>query len=418
VLVAIHQMVVSHLEPERACVLRVARDGSLKPISTTNLDLTGGPDAWPLSQALLRKVRDSGLALLATDVARDREPAAAGSPRLKLRSVLCVPLSRTPVRGIVYLDSREGHGRMFHRDDLDFLTALSVHASLILDRTYTHHRTSEALQQSRERLDVLQDELARHEIVGRSPKLLAALDALHRCAETGAHVLLRGEAGTGKDLFARAYAAASPRRGRAFVPAPIPALAPDVVESELFGHVRGAFAEATRERKGRLELADGGVLFLDEVADLDPPLQPKLARFFETGDVVRAGDLDGRRVDALVVSSTSRPIERLVQEGRLRPDLLARLGPVITLPPLRERLEDVPLLVDHFVARRERGEHRRIFANDALEVLQAYRWEFNVRQLEQVVELALCTAERDVVRAADLPEFVRVAARSAAGGAR
>jgi transcriptional regulator with GAF, ATPase, and Fis domain len=408
VLVTIHQMVVSHLEPERACLLRVARDGSLKPVSTTNLDLTGTPDEWPVSQALLRKVRDSGLAVLATDVARDSEVGVPGRvARLKLRSVLCVPLSRAPVRGIVYIDSREDHGRMFHRDDLDFLSALAVHASLILDRAYAQSRASEALFQHRERLEVLQEDLLRHEIVGRSPKLLAAYEAVERLAHAGARVLLRGEAGTGKELLARAYAAANPQRARAYVPVRIPALAPAVIEEELFGRVRGATADPAREKRGRIERAHGGVLFLDEIGELDLAVQPKLLRFLESGEVHRLGDAEARRVDALVAAATNRPIERLVDEGRLRDDLIARLGTVVTVPPLRERPEDVPLLVEHFLAQHEREDRRKIFTIDALDALQAYRWEFNVRQLQQVVERALSTAARDVIRADDLPLFVR-----------
>jgi transcriptional regulator with GAF, ATPase, and Fis domain len=419
VLESIHATVVAHLGPEHACVLRVAADGSLQPLATTCLDLDGPMEGWPVSQTVLRKVRDSGLAVLATDVGQDPDLDGAGSiHRLRVRSVLCVPLGRAPVRGLVYLDSREEHGRTFDQDDLEFLTALSVHASLILDRAYAHHRATEDLNRSRERLELLEEELLRHEIVGRSPKLLAAYDALRRFAAAGARVLLRGETGTGKELFARAYASASPRRGRAYVPVPIPALAPTVVESELFGHVRGAFTEAGRDKKGRLELAHGGVLFLDEVGDVDLPLQPKLLRFLDSGELYRVGDTQPRHVDALVVSATNRPVEKLVGEGRFRDDLLARLGHTIQIPPLRERPDDVPRLVEHFLGRHERDGRRHSFAADAMDALQSYRWEFNVRQLQQVVEHVVCLVDRDVVRADDLPPFLRTSrgAGPAAGG--
>ena len=410
VLASIHETVVAHLEPERAGLFHVSADGSLSAAAVTRLELAGPSERWPISHTAIKKVCETGLAVLATDVADDPELGAAASiHRLKVRSVLCVPLSARPVRGVLYLDSREEAGRPFDRDDLEFLTALSVHASLILEHAAAHRRTEDALQESRERLELLEQELLRHEIVGRSPKLLAAYDGLRRFAAAGVRVLLRGETGTGKELFARAYAAASARPGRPYVPVPIPALAPTVVESELFGHVRGAFTEAARDKKGRLELADGGVLFLDEIGDVDLALQPKLLRFLDSGELHRVGDVHARHVDALVVSATNRPLERLVAEGRFRDDLLARLGHPIVIPPLRERPEDVPLLVEHFLARHTRGGRRQSFAPETIEALQTCRWEFNVRQLQQVVEHAVCLVDRDVVRPEDLPSSVRAA---------
>src|SRR6185436_15143791 len=145
--------------------------------------------------------------------------------------------------------------------------------------------------------------------------LLAAYDMVKRLAGGGARVLLRGETGTGKELFARAYAANSGRATRPYVPVPIPALAPGLVESELFGHVRGAFTEATRDKKGRLEVAHGGVLFLDEVGDIELALQAKLLRFLDSGELYRVGDTEPRRIDTRLVSATNRPIEKESERG-------------------------------------------------------------------------------------------------------
>jgi transcriptional regulator with GAF, ATPase, and Fis domain len=413
ILAAIHETVVTLLAPERVALLQVDEAGGLRPLLTTAIDLDGAPDTWPLSQTVLRRVRDGGVAVLANNVAGDREISAAESTRrLGLRSVLCVPLSGAPVRGLIYLDSRQGEGRSFERDDLEFLTALAVQASLILTRVREHRQTAEALEQSRERLEALEGELLRHEIVGRSPKLLAAYESLRRLAAGGARVLLRGETGTGKELFARAYAANSPRRGRAYVPVPIPALAPTVAESELFGHVRGAFTEAARDKKGRLELAHGGVLFLDEVGDIDLPLQPKLLRFLDSGELYRVGDTEARHVDTLLVSATNRPLEKLMEQGTFREDLVARLGHSLHIPPLRDRPEDVPLLIEHFLVQFERGRRRKAFAPETLEMLQHYPWEFNVRQLRQLVEHTVCLVDRDVVRPDDLPISFRQRRRS------
>ena len=322
-----------------------------------------------------------------------------------------MPLGRRPVRGVLYLDTQASE-RAFTAEDLDFATALAVHAALVLDRAEEHARTAEALARSDERLEMLQGELLRHEIVGRSPVLLQAYDALRRFARAGARVLLRGETGTGKELFARAYAVESGRGARGWVPVPIPALAPTLVESELFGHVRGAFTEASRDKKGRLEMADRGVLFLDEIGDVEPALQTKLLRFLDSGELFRVGDTSARRVDALVVSATNRPLERDVEAGRFRADLLARLGHPIVLPPLRERPEDVPLLVDHALARLDRGPVTHRFTPEALDLLRRHPWPLNVRELQQVVERAVCLVDGPEVGPDHLPEYLRRSAEA------
>ena len=191
------------------------------------------------------------------------------------------------------------------------------------------------------------------------------------------------------------------------MPVPIPALAPTVIESELFGHVKGAFTEARQDKKGRFEVAHGGVLFLDEVGDIEPSLQPKLLRFLDSGELYRVGDTKVRYVDVYVVSATNRPLEKLVEEGRYRADLLARLGQTVRLPSLQERQQDIIALVEHFSAMHNRGPIKKQFAHETLEVLQAYRWEFNVRQLAQVVQTVMCLSDNDVILPSDLPDYIR-----------
>ncbi len=417
VLRSILDSLVTHLRPERACVLAVAADGAYRPLAAHAIDLTGAPDRWPISRSVVRHVLDGGLAVLASDVRRDTQFGETESvQRFKIRSVLCVPLGRDPVRGVVYLDTRSDL-RPFTREDLEFLTAASLYASLVLDRTEELLRASEALQATGERLDVLQRELLRHQIVGRAPALLKAYDDLRRFARSGARVLLRGETGTGKELFARAYAAHSDRAGGPYVPVTIPALAPTLVESELFGHVRGAFTEARTDKKGRLEVAGGGVLFLDEVGDVDPAVQTKLLRFLDSGELFRVGDTAARRIDVRVVSATNRPLERDVEGGRFRADLLARLGHTLLIPPLRARPDDIPLLVEHFLGVYHRGPGRKAFAPETLELLKRHGWPFNVRELQQVVERAVCLVDRDVVEPADLPDYVRRGAAEAPSAA-
>ena len=418
VLATVHRAILDHLQPDRAAVLSLDSAGAFHPVSTHALELSGPEDLWPVSFSVIRQVVETGLSVLASDARSDPQFEDAESiQRFRIRSILCVPLGR-PARGVVYLDNRSA--RPFQTAELEFLTALAVYAALALERALELTRASAALQHSADRLDVLQGELLRHRIVGSAPPLLAAYDALRRFAKSGARVLLRGETGTGKELFARAYAAESGRAHGAYIPVPIPALAPGLVESELFGHVRGAFTEATRDKKGRLEVAHGGVLFLDEIGDIEPPLQVKLLRFLDSGELFRVGDNEPRKVDALVVSATNRPLEKDVEQGRFRADLLARLGHAIRIPPLRERVEDIPELLAHFLDVYDRGRPKKTFAPETLAVLQRHAWPFNVRELQQVVESTVCLVDEDVVRPEHLPEYLGREASaspvSAAGG--
>jgi Nif-specific regulatory protein len=408
-------VVVEALAPERACLFALYDGGAPRPLAARGVELGPETDRWPISLSVVRHVAESGLAVLASDIRGDPSfKGAASIHRFRIRSVLAVPLGRRPVRGVLYLDTQASE-RAFSAEDLDFATALAVHAALVLDRAEEHARTAEALARSDERLELLQGELLRHEIVGRSPALLQAYDELRRFARAGARVLLRGETGTGKELFARAYAVQSGRGARGWVPVPIPALAPTLVESELFGHVRGAFTEASRDKKGRLEMADRGVLFLDEIGDVEPALQTKLLRFLDSGELVRVGDTLPRHVDALVVSATNRPLERDVEAGRFRADLRARLGHAIVIPPLRERPEDIPLLVDHFLARADRGPVRHRFTAEALDLLRRHAWPLNVRELQQVVERSACLVDEPEVGPEHLPDDIR---RSVQGSTR
>jgi transcriptional regulator with GAF, ATPase, and Fis domain len=412
VLEAIERALADHLRPDRACVLLAEGEG-WRAVLAHEMDLTGPADRWPVSLSVVRRVKASGQAVLASDTRLDTRFGAAESiHRFKIRSVLCVPLG-SPVRGVLYADNRSE--RPFTVDDLQFATAIGAYAGLLLERAEEYAEARTALDETGDRLAAAHAELLRHEIVGASPPLVEAWDTVRRLARGGARVLLRGESGTGKELFARAYAAESGRTA-AYVPVPVPALAPGVVESELFGHVKGAFTEAARDKKGRLEAAHRGVLFLDEVGDIDPGLQVKLLRFLDSGELYRVGDTEPRRVDALVVSATNRDLDKDVREGRFRADLLARLGHVVRVPPLRERPGDVRLLAEHFLSRLDRGGRTR-FAPDAMAALERHPWPLNVRELRLVVERAVFLVDHDEVTAADLPGEIRSSAPAAPGAA-
>jgi DNA-binding NtrC family response regulator len=243
--------------------------------------------------------------------------------------------------------------------------------------------------------------------VGRSEAMLHVFKTAARVAASDATVLILGESGTGKELVAHAIHAASPRAAGPFVPVDCGAIAEGVLESELFGHVRGAFTGAQQARRGLFEEASGGTVFLDEIGDVGPGLQARLLRTLQEGTIRPVGANEAIPVNARVVAATNRDLEAAVKAGRFREDLYYRLNVVtIRIPPLRERREDVPLLAEHFAAKHGRGEGATV-SPQAREVLQAYDWPGNVRELENVVARALALNPSGVVTPADLPSLVR-----------
>jgi len=250
-------------------------------------------------------------------------------------------------------------------------------------------------------------------LVGGSAAVQEVLRQIRKVAPTPATVLLTGESGTGKELAARAIHEISPRSAMAFVAVNCGAIPAELIESELFGHVRGAFTDASRDKQGLAAEADGGTLFLDEIGELPIALQVKLLRFLEDGEVRRVGDTRAERVDVRVVAATARDLQRAVKEGGFREDLFYRLHVVgIRLPALRERPEDIPALVEHFLAkyRRLRPEAPlRGITPEALEAMLAFRWPGNVRELEHAVERAVVLADGPDIGLGDLPDELRSA---------
>ncbi len=248
------------------------------------------------------------------------------------------------------------------------------------------------------------------EILGEAKALQRVLETVRQVAPTPSTVLVRGESGVGKELIARAIHHASPRAGRAFVRVNCAALAPGVLESELFGHEKGSFTGALARKLGRFELADGGTLFLDEVGDLTPEIQVKLLRVLQEREFERVGGTETLRVDVRVLSATNRDLEALLQEGLFREDLYYRLNvfPVV-VPPLRERADDIERLATHFVDRFARRCAKRVsgLSDGAVDKLCAYPWPGNVRELENVLERAVILCRSGTVEEGDLDFGVR-----------
>jgi two-component system response regulator HydG len=243
-------------------------------------------------------------------------------------------------------------------------------------------------------------------IIGNSPAMQELIDRLRRIAPTDATVLIQGETGTGKELVAQAIHQNSPRKNRPFVGLNCAALSENILESELFGHIRGAFTDASADRLGKFEYANGGTLFLDEVGDMPLPTQIKLLRVLESSEITRVGSNDPVKVNVRILSATNRDLEEAIRAGTFREDLYHRLKVLtVTLPRLADRAQDIPLLIEHFIQLHAARHHKKIrsMTTAARRRLTAYNWPGNVRQLKNVIESMVVVDFDEVLDVDDLP---------------
>jgi two-component system response regulator HydG len=277
-----------------------------------------------------------------------------------------------------------------------------------LERTIRRAAEKQALALQNRRLQARLNELqGAGRIIGTSPVMLRTLELVRQVAPSTATVLIYGESGTGKELIADAIHHGSPRRERACIKVNCAALPEQLLESELFGHERGAFTGAVARKEGRFELADGGTLFMDEIGDISSAMQAKLLRVLQSGEFERVGGTRTLKVDVRLVAATHADLAALVREKRFREDLYYRLNVItIKLSPLRERREDIPLLAHHFLQKYAAKNAKDIggVTEEALDILQTYAWPGNVRELENVIERAVVLTQSSQISPADLPE--------------
>jgi DNA-binding NtrC family response regulator len=292
------------------------------------------------------------------------------------------------------------------RGAYDYLTKpvnpaeLEIHIQKAFEKVQLHRR-------ERQRREVLAYESERYRLVGSSPALRRVVQLIEKVAPTDATVLVRGASGTGKELVARALHGNSPRRERPLVTINCAALQETLLESELFGHEKGAFTGAVAAKQGLIEVAEGGTLFIDEIAEMAPGLQAKLLRVLENGQYRRVGSTQEAHADVRVVAATNKDLEEEQKAGRFREDLYYRLNVVtVKLPLLRERPEDLPDLVEHFLKSRQIGPRPFRLQPEAVEALRRYDWPGNVRELANVLERAQILAEGDSITLDDLPENI------------
>jgi transcriptional regulator with GAF, ATPase, and Fis domain len=381
-----------------------------------------------VSENLIRMVIKSGEIFKAEDASED--PRLLNYPSVQalgLRSILAIPFRlRKQTIGAVYLDNRTSSST-FDGVDLDILRSFSAMASQAIhvadlvtklkarmrqldqlnQKLKTENRSQSVQLQRKEQyiaqLDRgLQRRFSYDNIVGQSPAMQQVFALLDRVVPLASTTLITGETGTGKELIARAIHYHGPRKDKPFVPLNCAALPETLLESELFGHARGAFTGAVAQKVGLAQVADGGTLFLDEIGEMSAPLQAKVLRMLQEGEVRPVGDARSANVDVRVIAATNRDLQQLAETGGFRKDLYYRLSVIcIHVPPLRERLDDVPALVDAVSQRlhREKKLPLRPLTPDALEPMLKYSWPGNVRELENVVERLLTFSAKGITRA-------------------
>jgi transcriptional regulator with GAF, ATPase, and Fis domain len=386
----------------RGAILLADKDGQQFNSMFARMRQAGQAPLVTVSRTIARQVLEQGVAVLGSDVRgsdelREVESLAAS----QVHSLLCVPLTVfQKVIGCVYLDSDSVGGRL-NGEHLQVVTAIAGISAVALENARRLHW----LEQENERLTV---EISQERsLVGEGSSMKEVYQFLKRVAPTDSTVLIEGESGTGKELAARALHRNGPRAGKPFVAINCAAIPETLLESDLFGHERGAFTGAASLKKGRLEVADGGVVFLDEIGELAPALQVKLLRVLQEREFERVGGIHPIKVDIRLIAATNCNLEQAVRDGLFRQDLYYRLAVLkITMPTLRDRKDDIPMLVRHFVqkhAKRCKVKPRPV-SREALACLVNYDWPGNVRELENAIERALVLASSDVILPEDLPE--------------
>jgi two-component system NtrC family response regulator len=353
--------------------------------------------------AALAAVQDSRPALVLTDL---KMPGVSG---LELLEKLRAEEPELPVIIITAFGTIQSAVEAVKSGAYDYLTKPIDNDDLILavKRALDHTKLIQEVRTLRESLD---RKYGFENIIGHSEALVSVLEMAGRAARSNSTILIRAETGTGKELLARAIHFNSLRKDKPFVTINCGAIPRELLESELFGHVKGSFTGAMANKKGRIELAEGGTLFLDEIGEMPMELQVKLLRLVQQGEIEKVGATQPAQVDVRIIAATHRDLKAMIEDGSFREDLYYRLAVIpLVLPPLRDRAEDIPDLVQHFFLRtKERvGRPGIVLPPSLMKYFQNYRWPGNIRELENAIERIVVLSREDEITVSDLPDFLR-----------
>ena len=386
---------------------RIARDRTEQPLDK---------DDFAVSYSIIDDVVKKGKPLFISDILEhDRFRDQKSVIDLNLRTAVCLPLTlENRVIGVIYTDSNR-LAEELNEDDMSIVSAFASQAAIAIENARLHGELILSKENlARENLELKQELSEKYEfsgIIGKSKAMLDIFSMIKKVAPLTSTVLIQGPTGTGKELIARAIHFHSPRKTKQLVTINCGAMPENLLESELFGHVKGAFTGAISDKAGLFEIADGGTIFLDEIGDMPQPLQVKLLRALQDGEIRRVGGTTSRTVDVRVIAATNRDLTEDIKNKRFRQDLYYRLNVVpIHIPPLRERKEDILPLTEHFLEKystKLAKQDMRILP-EAIKLILANQWEGNVRELENTVERALAlSGESTVLSVEHFPQLRR-----------
>ncbi len=370
---------------------------------------------YKVGEGITGKAVEQGAPIVVSDIRKDPRfldrTGARARDRHEAISFICIPIRiESRVLGALSVDKPFTDQSTLDKDRRLITIIASIVAQAIKINQMVKLETEALKAQNVELRRELKEHYQFQNIIGVSSPMQEVFEATARVAKSKASVLIQGETGTGKELIARAIHYNSDRADKPFVRVNCGALTESLLESELFGHVKGAFTGAIRDKKGLFEIADKGTLFLDEISEMSPNLQVELLRVLEDKEVMRVGGAETIRVDVRVLTASNKNLEDLIQRGRFREDLYYRLNVVpIYLPPLRERREDIPLLISHFLEKHNQENAKGIarIEPDAMALLMQYPWPGNVRELDNCIARAVVLSEGDTLKADMLPANVR-----------
>ena len=403
----------SHLKMRRGMVSLMHEAGDLHVVGASGLsteEIKLG--RFKIGEGITGKIMKSGMPIVVPDIAKEPLFLNRTGSRNLLKDGLPLAFVGVPIKvgretiGVISIDRETDAYSSSFQGDVRFLTMV---ANLIGQTVKLHHKVAaerEQLMVEKFRLQKeLQGKFKIDNVIGQSKVMQAVFSEVHQAAPGRSTILLRGESGTGKEVIARAIHYQSSRKDGPFVKVNCAALSETLLESELFGHEKGSFTGATQERKGRFEVAHGGTLFLDEIGDISPAFQTKLLRVLQEREFERVGGNKSIRVDVRLITATNRNLEEAVAKGEFRADLYYRINVVsIFLPPLRERREDIPLLLAYFLEKfNEENKRHLVMTMEAMSIMLDCYWPGNVRELENCIERTATMTRGDVIHDVDLP---------------
>lgn len=402
------ETVIQELNADSGFIILTNSEGKAESVYAKNMNPEDKPEALEMSTTVVKNTISASSPLRVDSAASDEELSKRTSIlKLGITALLCVPLvSGAKVLGAVYIDRRNKENP-FSQNDLFFLLSFARQiVNAIEVSSEITNLEKRLLTDAIAKFEDLRKEFKCEEIIGSGRKLFEVLKVAAKISPTDASVIILGENGTGKDVLAKVIHNNSRRSAKPFITIDCSAIPADLLESELFGYESGAFTGAAKSKPGKVEIADEGTLFLNEIGEMSINLQAKLLRVIQTGEIERLGSVQTKKINLRIICATNRNLTEMISKGEFREDLYYRLKVIeLKMPPLRERKEDIAELCEYFLKKHGEGKEF-VISGEALEVLEEYPWPGNVRELENIILRCTVLAKENLIDVSDLPQEI------------